>query len=233
MAEPPKKRYKLSYFDCRGRAELTRLLFAHGGVEYDDDRVKRENFQQMKAAGAFPFGQFPVLSIDGGPSYSQSYAIAKYAAKVVGLMPSDTEQQLACDMVILTTEDVRSKLVPIRYSGKVGDERLALYDNFYQNILPGFLTNFQKLLAGKQYFVGDTLTVADFAIFNMCLYLTFPACEVQAASEEAKKQQLECLDAFPEIKRHKEMMEGLEAVAKWLAARPPQEHDNVLTMAGK
>ncbi len=32
-------RYKLTYFDCQGRADLTRLLFVSGGVEFDDVRV--------------------------------------------------------------------------------------------------------------------------------------------------------------------------------------------------
>lgn len=232
-SQPPAKRYKLSYFDCRGRAELTRILFAYGGIEYEDDRVKRADMAELKAKGVLPFGQFPVLSIDGGPCYSQSYAIAKYAAKIVGLMPPNPEAQLACDMIILTTEDVRSKLIPIRYSGKVGDERLELYANFYKNVLPGFLANFEKQLAGRQYFVGDSLSVADIAVFNMCLYLTFPCCEVQAADASAKQEQETCLDAFPAIRALKKKVESVPGIASWLDARPKQEHDNIVTMAGK
>ena len=30
--------YKLSYFDIRGLAECSRILFALGGVEYEDHR---------------------------------------------------------------------------------------------------------------------------------------------------------------------------------------------------
>eukprot|EP00930_Biecheleria_cincta_P055627 TRINITY_DN41932_c0_g1_i1.p1 TRINITY_DN41932_c0_g1~~TRINITY_DN41932_c0_g1_i1.p1 ORF type:complete len:235 (+),score=44.06 TRINITY_DN41932_c0_g1_i1:67-771(+) len=230
---PPAKRYKLSYFDCRGRAELTRILFAYGGIDYEDDRVKRADMAELKAKGVLPFGQFPVLSIDGGPCYSQSYAIAKYVAKIVGLMPADPEAQLACDMIILTTEDVRSKIIPIRYSGKVGDERLALYRNFYENVLPGFLANFEKQLAGRKNFVGDSLSIADIAVFNMCLYLTFPCCEVQAADAAAKQQQETCLDGFPGIQALKEQVGCIPGIKNWLDARPQQEHDNVVTMTGK
>ena len=32
--------YKLTYFDGRGRAEISRLIFAAAGVEYTDERVK-------------------------------------------------------------------------------------------------------------------------------------------------------------------------------------------------
>lgn len=230
---PLAKKYKLSYFDCRGRAELTRIIFAYGNIEFEDNRVKRTDMAELKENGALPFGQFPVLAIDGGPSFSQSYAIAKYAAKVVGLMPVGLEDQLFCDMIILTTEDVRSKLIPIRYSGKFGKERLDMYENFYKAVLPGFLSNFERLLAGKEYFVGNVASIADVVVFNMCLYLTFPCCEVQAADEDAKVLQLSCLDAFPGLKALKERVEAFPSIAGWLARRPPQEHDNIVTMVGK
>ena len=37
----------------------------------------------------------------GEVKYCQSYAIAKYAARLVGLMPGGLEDQLLCDMVII------------------------------------------------------------------------------------------------------------------------------------
>jgi glutathione S-transferase len=33
-------KYVLHYFDGRGRAELTRLIFAAAGLQYTDNRVK-------------------------------------------------------------------------------------------------------------------------------------------------------------------------------------------------
>jgi glutathione S-transferase len=32
--------YKLTYFDGRGRAEVVRMLFTAGGVQFTDERVK-------------------------------------------------------------------------------------------------------------------------------------------------------------------------------------------------
>ena len=41
--------YKLIYFDhTKGRAEMTRLLFAAAGVKYEDCRVNVEEFQKLK-----------------------------------------------------------------------------------------------------------------------------------------------------------------------------------------
>ena len=42
--------YKLTYFNVRGRAEAIRLLFAAAGVKYEDCRIGKEEFQQLKSS---------------------------------------------------------------------------------------------------------------------------------------------------------------------------------------
>ena len=41
--------YKLIYFNSRGRAEETRLLFGAAGVKYEDCRLNGEEFEKLKA----------------------------------------------------------------------------------------------------------------------------------------------------------------------------------------
>ena len=48
--------YKLTYFNIRGRAEVPRLIFAHAGVEYEDHRIKGEEWQALKPS------EYPVLN---------------------------------------------------------------------------------------------------------------------------------------------------------------------------
>ena len=39
---------KLTYFNARGRAEPSRLLMAYSGVEYEDHRITREEWPELK-----------------------------------------------------------------------------------------------------------------------------------------------------------------------------------------
>ena len=43
-------KYKLYYFNVRARAEVTRTLFAQAGVEYEDIRLTRDEWQELKAS---------------------------------------------------------------------------------------------------------------------------------------------------------------------------------------
>ena len=40
--------YKLTYFNIRGRAELTRLVFAAAEAEYEDERIERKDWPALK-----------------------------------------------------------------------------------------------------------------------------------------------------------------------------------------
>ena len=41
-------KYTLVYFDARGRAEVTRMLFALADVAYEDKRIKGEDWGKLK-----------------------------------------------------------------------------------------------------------------------------------------------------------------------------------------
>jgi len=40
--------YKLTYFNGRGRAELSRLIFAQAGVPYEDVRIEGAQWPELK-----------------------------------------------------------------------------------------------------------------------------------------------------------------------------------------
>merc|ERR1712232_885361 len=117
--------------------------------------------------------------------------------------------------------------------GITPEQRLDKYKEFFGTILPGLLSNFERLFdraSSKGFLVGESMSLADLAVFNMCDYLTTKSCEVQAASEEVTRMGATCLDAFPRLSAHKNMIASLPPIADWLAKRPKHPHDNIVTL---
>lgn len=112
MAEQPSENptFKLTYFNLRGLAEPIRMLLAYGGIEYEDVRIEREDWPALKPST--PFGQMPLLDVDGIRVH-QSLAIVRYIAKRVGLAGSNDWESLLIDVVGDTANDMRLKIVTI------------------------------------------------------------------------------------------------------------------------
>ncbi|CAF4653948.1 unnamed protein product, partial [Rotaria sp. Silwood2] len=55
--------YKLYYFNGRGRAEVSRLIFAAAGQKYEDIRYERDQWPSHKSE--MPLGQIPFLEFAG------------------------------------------------------------------------------------------------------------------------------------------------------------------------
>ena len=94
------------------RAEMSRLALFIGGIEFEDLRPSREEIAKMRTEGIFPFGQFPVLQVDG-KTIAQTGAIARYCGKLSGLYPTDNYFYAAkVDEVIDLATDITAKIRP-------------------------------------------------------------------------------------------------------------------------
>uniref|UniRef100_K3WK06 Glutathione S-transferase n=1 Tax=Globisporangium ultimum (strain ATCC 200006 / CBS 805.95 / DAOM BR144) TaxID=431595 RepID=K3WK06_GLOUD len=155
---------KLTYFDFPGRAELARLLFAFGGVAYEDVRLSNPEFGAIKAS--LPFGQVPTLETDG-VVFAQSMAIHRYAAKVAGLYPADPVQALRMEMISETLLELVGGAMEIKYMSDevVKAEKTTKYLN---EIAPRLLAVLDKMVQGK-FFLGDNATMADVQLLHAML----------------------------------------------------------------
>merc|ERR1711884_286715 len=78
-------RIVLHYFDMPfWRAEVSRLALHLGKVEFEDKKIK--DFKEFKESGIAPFGQAPLLEVDG-KVVAQTGAIASTVAKLVVFIP--------------------------------------------------------------------------------------------------------------------------------------------------
>lgn len=78
----------LYFFDHYGRAEQIRMLLNHAKIEYNDMRVTKDKFEQMKADGKLEFCKLPCLTKDG-KIYVESLAIMRYLGSIYGYYPED------------------------------------------------------------------------------------------------------------------------------------------------
>ena len=66
---------KLTYFDLKGRAEISRLILSYSGAKFTDERLSGAQFGAIKSSLAY--GQMPILNYKGQVIY-QSITIARY-----------------------------------------------------------------------------------------------------------------------------------------------------------
>lgn len=161
---------KLTYFDFDGgRGETIRLALVLGNVPFEDDRVTREKWKQIKSQQ--PFGALPVLYVDGVP-LAQSNAISRYVGKLADMYPSDPWQAALCDETLETVEEMTMHIgstisLPDEEKKK---KRLLLASE----TLPVFLKGLDRRLksSGGTYFANQQLTIADIKVYDLIQWVS-------------------------------------------------------------
>jgi len=199
--------YKLIYFDLRARAEVCRLLFAAAGVPYEDVRVDRSRWPEMKPTT--PFGQMPILEVDG-VKLCQSKAIARYLAGEFGFAGETALDRARADMIVDCAEDVMKPSLAF-FHEKDPAKQAEMKDKFVKETLPAALLSFEKLLienkGGESYFVGDKMTWADIGFADLCCWFSSLQVEIP-------------FDTVPKLKALKERVESTPKIAEWIKNRP-------------
>jgi glutathione S-transferase len=198
--------YKLTYFNTMGRAEAIRLLFAQAEIPYDDVRIEKEQWPDLKPKT--PFGQLPILEEDG-KILSQSQAIATYLAKKFGLNGADDWEAAKIQELYGLFNDFEIHLNPW-FAETDTDKKKAILDKLVTEKIPPLLDLYQKFLEqnGGEFYVGKKLTQID--IFNMCVFgfikhvLTPP----------------ETFSKYPQLDQFYERIANLPNIKKWIETRP-------------
>ena len=191
------------------RAEMSRMALFIGGIEFEDLRPSREEIAKMRTEGIFPFGQFPVLQVDG-KTIAQTGAIARFCGKLSGLYPMENDFYAAkVDEVIDLATDITVKIRPALIE-KEPVKRMEMRRELSETVLPHWLGLMETLLEdnGKTgYFVNDSLTVADLAAWRLCGWISGGI--IDGIPETI-------LDAFPLLNDHQNHISNLPKVAEWL-----------------
>ena len=198
---------RLSYFNFPfWRAETSRLALHIGGIEFEDVRVGREEFIEKKAAGVFPYGQLPVLEVDG-KIFAQSVAIAKFCGKLSGLYPkTDDLAALRVDEFLDAAPQMTSLVNPSMRE-KDPEKRAALREELGKETFPRWLGLLEKRMGEGDYLVGDSLTVADLAIWRLLGWLCGGVLDGIPS---------DLLTSHSRLEAHFKFIDGREDIRAWM-----------------
>ena len=195
------------YFHGRGIGEPIRLLLTVGEIAFTDRRYSVDEFANMTAFKAqLPFGQMPALEVDG-VFLGQTDSIARLAARLAGLYPSDPIEAARSDMIVVHQAEIQSALAKMSFDGVPGtpgmkmvpqEERQKRIAAWLETTLPGALLRLEKL-SPESCMVGSQLSWADICVFNRLNQLFDIDADVLRADFPKLRAVYERVDTLPQI----------------------------------
>ncbi|CAB3999974.1 Glutathione S-transferase 1 [Paramuricea clavata] len=197
--------YKLVNFDCKGRAEMTRMIFAAAGVKYEDCRLARQKYEELKASGKLPFGQLPVLEVDG-EILPQS---------MVWFAPTESFEVAKADVIAESLGHLFDKAIDWHFEENE-ETKQKLYKELFEKSIPRTLENLDKILKScdGKYFVGNKLTYADIIFFSVLKII-----QEFKENDELNDGSI-LLDKHMALKELYSTVSNNPGINKWLSERP-------------
>ncbi|XP_011698167.1 PREDICTED: glutathione S-transferase-like [Wasmannia auropunctata] len=192
--------YKLTYFNVTGLGESIRYMFNHLGIKFEDVRLSFDDWPKYKSN--MPFGQMPVLEIDG-KQYHQSRAIGRFIAKKGKLYGNDDLEAMEIDAIIDSMDDIRQAM-SLYYWEQDPAFKAKLKETAFQK-WPIYLDKFEaQVKKNGGHFVGGKLSWADFLWAGNCDYLSFILAGDPNKDHPELKKLVEKVRALPNVKAYLE-----------------------------
>jgi glutathione S-transferase len=199
-------KYKLVYFNFRGRGELIRLLLHAAGVTFEDARVELTAWPALKPKT--PEGTLPFMEIDGRV-FGETMPLARYIAKKYNLFCKNDLDSLTADIILNYIEDIKTAVGRARNEASLTDAQKAEIQGHVKSVLlPKLLTRMEARLAENKsgYLIGDALSIADIAFYDL--------------GEVFLREAPNVYDTFPKIRDHRKKIATYPRISKYLATRP-------------
>ena len=219
---------KLTYFNGRGLAETSRILFAISGEDYEDFRypleiidwathnMKKEEFEQDKkdnkllmSLNKLPFlevGEDEVAVGEGGV-ICQSKAIERFLANRFDLMGETPFQAALIDSICECVRDFKDMYQKVRSLPE--EEKGEGMKKWFTVTLVEKLVLLENILWGNGFSVGRRMSLADVVLFTFITQFF----DNNEASYNATL-------ATPKIRAIVDNVANHERVVEWLEKRP-------------
>jgi glutathione S-transferase len=150
---------KLYYFDAPvSRGEECRLALHLANVDFEDIRIKREEWPAFKARA--PYGQVPVLELEGRPALSESNAILVFIGRKHDLHPSDPFEAARHEMLLSQVESLRAAVTPTMRMTDDAEKKRAR-EALASDYLPAWGRDTERQLGDGPFFAGSKIHVVD------------------------------------------------------------------------
>jgi glutathione S-transferase len=153
-----------------GNCYKVRLLFAHLGIEYERrnlDVVDRSNRGEVLGE-LNPDLRVPTLVLDDGRPLAESGAILWYFAEGTRFVPTDAyERAKVLQWMFFEQYTHEPAIAVVRFLVAYSGDAESHAATIEQRTATGYraLGSMERHLAGNPYFVGDSLTLADIALY--------------------------------------------------------------------
>ena len=176
--------YKLIYFNGKGLAETSRMLFKIANVDFEDFRypleiidlatfnMVKDEFDKDKKDGklTLSMNKLPALEIVKSniiTTLFQSRAIERYLASEFGLMGKTPLEKVMIDALCETIRDLKSDYQTFRKA----ENKEESFEKWFNEVLPEKLKLLEVILqeysfSDYPFAVGSNLSLADIVIHN-------------------------------------------------------------------
>jgi glutathione S-transferase len=194
------------------RAEICRLALHLGGVPFEEQHPARGTLPDLERDGTLPYGQIPVLLVDGEP-LAQTGAIARFCADLAGMTPRDPFTAAKVDELIDATTDITNLLSPTMRISDLA-ERLKAREALVAGPLAQWLGRLDRA-AGRAFersgqgpwLFGEQLTIADLALWGILKWLKSGSLDGVPAT---------IVDPYPHLTTVFERVSAHEGVSAWM-----------------
>jgi glutathione S-transferase len=153
-----------------GNCYKVRLLLAHLGISYERRElsvVDRSNRPDV-LGDLNPAQRVPTLVLDDGRALGESGAILWYFAEGTAFVPEDRyERAQMLQWMFFEQYDHEPALAVVRFWVAYSGRPEAFADRLEERMAAGYraLDAMERHLDGRQFFVGDHLSLADIALY--------------------------------------------------------------------
>ena len=157
---------KLVYFDFNfWRIDILRLSLAYAGIDYEFERIPREDWTKFK--DKHPFGQLPIMYYKDNV-FCHTHSLAIFCASKSNLYSSDEKKQIVINQVIDWANEITYRIAhSIREKNPEKSKKLRkifIEKDFYTWF--GYLDEFFKKNSSNSFFTGK-LSIADITAWRV------------------------------------------------------------------